>query len=56
MVLAVGPEHPLDGDAAAWAVHSAHPIVPQATAGGILGFEDDAEVEHGGGKENVRLF
>ena len=31
-------------------------VLPQAAAGGIPGFEDDAEVEYGWGKENVRLF
>ena len=30
-------------------------VLPPAAAGGISGFEDDAEVEHGRGKENVRL-
>jgi hypothetical protein len=30
--------------------------VPAAVTVGIAGFEDDAEVEHGRGKENVPLF
>ena len=32
---------------------SLHAVVPGAVAGGISGFEDDAEVEHRVGKENV---
>jgi hypothetical protein len=30
-------------------------VVPQAAAGGIAGFEGDAEVEHGRGKGNDRI-
>ena len=30
--------------------------LPLAVEGGISGFEDDAEVEHGLGKGNARLF
>jgi len=33
-----------------------HAVVPRAVAGGIAGFEDDAEVEHGLGKETVYLY
>jgi len=33
-----------------------HAVLPGAAAGGIPGFEADAEVEHGRGKENGRLF
>ena len=31
-------------------------VLPGAAAGGIAGFEGDAEVEHGRGKLHVRLF
>ena len=33
-----------------------HLVLAEAAAGGISGFEDDAEVEHGLDKENVRLM
>ena len=33
-----------------------HAVVPRAVAGGIAGFEDDAEVEHGLGKGTVYLY
>jgi len=33
-----------------------HAVLAEPVAGGIPGSEDDAEVEHGWGKENVRLY
>jgi hypothetical protein len=33
-----------------------HAVLPKALTGGIAGFEGDAEVEHGRGKENDRML
>ena len=61
----VAPRSPGGADAAIGDCHhpaseeigpSLHAAPPRAAAGGISSFEDDAEVEHGWGKENVRLF
>ena len=58
----VAPRAPGGADAAVGDFHhpdteeigaGLHPVVPGAVAGGISGFEGDAEVKHGRGKENV---
>jgi hypothetical protein len=60
----IAPRAPGGADAAVANLHhpdaeeigpGLHAVLAGAAAGGILGFEGDAEVEHGAGKENVGL-